>query len=65
MDIKCLWGMYDTENTMIIDKSPNPRAALAISEEAWKGEEGVLTATEPLLRKRVAFLVQRTSAGEP
>lgn len=58
--------MYDTENTVIIDKSPNPRAALAISEEAWKGEEGVLTATEPLLRKLgVAFLVHRTSAGEP
>lgn len=51
---------------MITDESPNPRAGLTISEEAWEGEEGVLTAIEALLREfGVAFLVHRTLTGEP
>ena len=65
MDIKCLWGMYDTESTMIPDENPNPRASLAVSEEAWEGEEGVLTVTGVLRRELgVAVLVHRTLAGE-
>lgn len=50
---------------MITDDSPNPRAALAISEETWEGEEGVLTVTGVLLREfGVAFLVHRTLDSE-